>query len=63
MDLEIMREWGVQPHNEGETRSVTTYIDDVLNARSLLPEVLLLPPPIKESGDDAAPTTANLRHA
>ena len=47
---------GVQPHCEGETRNVTTYVDDVLNAGSLLPEVLLLPPPIKESGDDAAPS-------
>ena len=47
---------GVQPHYEGETKNVTTYVDDVLNARSLLPEVLLLPPPIKESGDDEAPS-------
>ena len=47
---------GVQPHSEGETRSVTTYVDNVLNAGSLLHEVLPLPPPIKGSGDDAAPS-------
>ena len=47
---------GVQPHCEGETRNVTTENDDVLNASFLIPEVLLLPPPIKESGDDAAPS-------
>ena len=50
---------GVQPHCEKETRIVTTEDDDVLNSGSLFPEVLLLPPLIKSSGDDAAPSMIN----
>ena len=46
---------GVKPHCEGETRNVTTYVDDVMNAGCLLPEVLLLPPRNRESGEDEAP--------
>ena len=48
---------GVQPHCEGETRTMNTRDDVVLHSGSLLPEVLFLPPPITRSGDDAAPST------
>ena len=41
---------GLQPHCEGENRNVTTENEDMLNSGYFLPEVLLLPPPIKESG-------------
>ena len=46
---------GAQPHCEGETRNVTTFVDDVMNAGCFLPEVLLLPPPNSKSGEDEAP--------
>ena len=46
---------GAQSHCEGETRNVTTFVDDVMNASCLLPEVLLLPPHNRESGEDEAP--------
>ena len=46
---------GAQPHCEGETRNVTTFVDDVMNGGCLLPEVLLLPPPNSKSGEDEAP--------
>ena len=45
---------GVHPHCVGETRNVTTENQDVLNSGSLLPEVLLLPPPNRKSGENAA---------
>ena len=43
-----------QPHCEGETRNVTTFVDDVMNACCLLPELLLLSPPNSKSGEDKA---------
>ena len=46
---------GAQPHCEGETRNVTTFVDDVMHAGCLLPEVLLLPPPNSKTGEDEAP--------
>ena len=46
---------GAQPHCEGETRNITIYVDYVLNVGCLLPEVLLLPPPNRESGKNEAP--------
>ena len=45
-----------QPLCEGETRNVTTFVDDVMNAGYLLPEVLLPSPPNRESGEDEAPS-------
>ena len=52
---------GAQSHCEGETRIVTTTYDDILHSGSLLPEVLLLPPPITGSSDDVAPSTTNFK--
>ena len=46
---------GAQPHYEGETRNITTFVDVMMNASFLLPEVLLLPPPNRESGEHEAP--------
>ena len=46
---------GAQPHCEGETRNLTTFVDDVMNAGCLLHEVLLLPPPNSKSGENEAP--------
>ena len=40
---------GAQPHCDGQTRHVTTFVDDVMNAGCFLPEVLLLLPPNRES--------------
>ena len=51
--IEIER-LGAQPYYEGETRNVTTFVDDVMHAGCLLPEVLLLPPPNSKSGKGEA---------
>ena len=47
---------GAQPQCEGETRNITTFVDNVMNSGCLLPEVLLLPPPNSKSCEDEAPT-------
>ena len=46
---------GVQPHCEGETRNITTFVDDVMNSGCLLPELLLLAPHNSKSGKNEAP--------
>ena len=50
-----LREWVPNPIVRERLGNVTTFVDDVMNACCLLPEVLLLPPPNSKSGEDEAP--------
>ena len=48
---------GVHPHCEGETRDLTTVVDDVLITGFVIPEMVILPPLIKGYSQIAAPTS------
>ena len=54
---------GVHTHCEGETRDITTVVDDVLIIGSVLPEVVILPQLIKGSSQIVAPTSTDFENS